>query len=381
MNYALVLDDIFSQFDGPKFSMKLWDNQEYSYGNGSINTFTLVINDEKTAKRLLSQGSIGFGEAYMDGDLSIEGDIEAYLKLRHQFKRVKPSLRLGLAAFLASMSTPRDRKDQIAYHYDLGNDFFKLILDHKTMSYSAGRYEPKSEDLEGAQLNKIKLVCDWLDLPAESSVLDLGFGWGGFAKYAATTHKWNITGCTLSRAQLEYCEKLLNSESLKKHATLDYRDMLTELPAGQFDAIVMLESIEHVGKRNLGPFIDQLYRHLKPGGSLYIQTSGQYEPHRINKWFLKYVFPGGYIPNKPELLHHAQGAGFEVEKFIDNTPDYIRTLTDWVNNLERNRKTIEAQFNESFYRLWELWLHGTKVAFELNSISLFRVHLRKPQAS
>ncbi len=377
MNYVKVVDEIFSQVSGVRFDILYWDNQRIKYGKGTKPAFTIIFKDEWTAKRLISQGALGFGESYMENRLQIEGDLEAYLKLRHQFKKLKPSLRLAIAAFLANRSVPNDTKDQISYHYDLGNDFFKLLLDNKTMSYSCGLYTTKKESLALAQQNKIKLVCDWLNLPPESTVLDLGCGWGGFASYAAQNHKWIITATTLSQEQRKYCEKLFNKLSLEDRISLRYQDMLEDLPDGQFDAIVMLESIEHVSRPRLNTFIRSLSAKLKPNGIIYIQNTGRYIPKRVDAWTLKYVFPGGYLPAKHELLDAASDAGLEVDKFVDDTQSYVLTMTEWINNLERNRATIEDMFDESFYRLWELWMHGAKVAFEVDSMNLFRFTLRK----
>jgi len=377
MDYTRVLQEFFSQLNGPKFSIKLWDGTEYSYGAGSTTTFTLVIDDVSTVQRLLAQGALGFGEAYMEGKLRVEGDLEAYLRLRHQFKHVRRSLRLIIATFLSSRSVPRDRKDQIAYHYDLGNDFFKMILDHETMSYSAGRYERGSESLAEAQRNKLKLACQWLKLPQGASVLDLGSGWGGFAQYAAENMQWHITGYTLSNAQLEYCRKLIKANHLEKLVSFEYRDMVGDLPGTQFDGIAMIESIEHVGQKRLPQFFNQLHKMLKPGGPLVMQLTGRYKPHPVDRWTLKYVFPGGYLPAKEELLHAATDAGFLVEEFCDDTQDYLRTMTEWIRNLERHRKDIERKFDPPFYRLWELWMHGAKVAFESNSMNLFRIHFKR----
>ncbi|MDP3697016.1 MAG: cyclopropane-fatty-acyl-phospholipid synthase family protein [Candidatus Taylorbacteria bacterium] len=377
MNYSKVIQEIFSQFKGPKFSVKLWNGHEYFYGTGPSKTFTLIISDEKTARRLLAQGALGFGEAYMECQLRIEGDIEAYLRLRHQFKRVRRSWRLLWATFLTHRSIPQDRKEQIAYHYDLGNDFFRMILDHKTMSYSAGRYETGSESLADAQFKKLEFISDWLDLPAGALVLDLGSGWGGFASYAAKDLQWKITGYSLSNEQLEYCRSLIGKNHLEHLVSFEYRDMLEDLPENQFDAVVMLESIEHIGKQRLAPFFVQLKQALKPGGLLYVQVTGRYKPRPVDPWTLKYVFPGGYLPAKEELLTAAGKAGFVVEEFRDDTPDYIYTMTQWIKNLESHRTEIELKFGKPFYRLWELWMHGAKVAFEVNSMNLFRIHFQR----
>lgn len=122
MNYSRVIDEIFSQFDGPRFSVRLWEGLERHYGSGISTAFTLVIKDALTAQRLLGQGSLGFGESYMEGHLRIEGDLEAYLRLRHQFKKVRRSLRLVLATFLARRNLSRNRKEDIAHHYDLAEN-------------------------------------------------------------------------------------------------------------------------------------------------------------------------------------------------------------------------------------------------------------------
>ena len=155
--------------------------------------------------------------------------------------------------------------------------------------------------------------------------------------------------------------------------------MVVDLPATEFDGIVMIESIEHVGKNQLAPFMAKLKRSLKPGGSLYIQTTGRYQPRPVDRWTLKYVFPGGYLPAKGELLEAANEAGLIVEEFRDDTPDYLHTMTEWIRNLENHRAEIEGTHGQPFYRLWELWMHGAKVAFEVNSMSLFRIRLRRPK--
>ncbi len=378
MSMVNLLDTIFSQVEGVRFDIDLWNGQSLQYGSGRSKAFTLVFKDEWTAKRLLSQGALGFGESYMEGKLLVEGDLEAYLSLRHQFKKIKLSPRMMAAAYLSTRSVPKNTKEQISYHYDIGNDFFGLILDQKSMSYSCGLYDKGVESLAAAQQNKIKLVCDWLDLPAGANVLDLGCGWGGFAVYAAQKHNWKITACTLSKQQYKYCQKLVKANALHKKVSLKCQDMLKDLPAGEFDAIVMIESIEHVGKSNLEDFINKLYDKLRPGGVLYIQTTGKYKPKMPDKWTLKYVFPGGYLPSQQELVDAASGAGFELQKFIDDTPSYVLTLKEWIKNLESNRSKIEQMFDPKFYRLWELWMHGAKVAFEVNSMGLFRIKLRKP---
>lgn len=378
VDYVRVIDEIFSQFGGTRFSVRLWDGTERTYGKGSKKQFTLVFKRQDTVKRLLAEGSIGFGESYMNGSLTIEGDIEAYLRLRHELKHFRRTLGMTKAGLIAKLKMPKERQDQIAHHYDLGNDFFSMFLDAETMSYSAGRYITGKESLAEAQLNKLELVCSWLDLPKKAKVLDLGSGWGGFAKFAAQNHGWDITGYTLSKAQLNYCRQLIKQHKLEKHAAFRYRDMTEPVPNAAYDAIVMLESIEHVSKDMLARQFRNIYTGLKPGGSVYIQVSGQYKRHAVDRWTLKHVFPGGYLPPIYEIMEAAGEAGFVVKEFRDDTLDYLRTLPVWIEQLERNKEEVEKKFDESFFRLWQLWTHGAKVGFEVNYINLFRIQFKKP---
>ena len=379
MNYIRAIDEIFGQFKGSKFAIRFWTGEEHFYGSGQSPRFVLNINDAATCKRLLSQGSIGFGEAYMDGRITIEGDMDAYLGLRHDFKARKFSLHFLLAVLWARWHEPRKREDQIAHHYDTGNSFFKLFLDKETRSYSCGKYYDGTESLGTAQKNKLEFVCKWMNLPAGSRVLDLGSGWGGFAQYAAEHFKWHIKGYTLSKAQLEYCLEMVDRNHLDRLVTFEYFDMLADFPDEQFDGIAMIESIEHVGQKNIAPFFRKIKKVLKPGSSFIIQSTVRETMRSVDRWTLKYVFPGGYLPSKKELTDAALRAGLVIEESVMDTTDYIRIVKEWIRNLEANKEKIQSDYGERSYRLWDLWLHGTKVAFEKGAIGLLRLHLKVPQ--
>lgn len=376
MDYLRILDDIFSQFSCPAFATRLWDGKTRTYGNEGAPKFTLVINDEKTAKRLIREGALGFGESYMDASLDVEGDLEAYMRTRHQFKYVKPSLELLTATLLSRLTSPFTRTGHIAKHYDLGNDFFALFLDIETMSYSAGRYLKDTDTLETAQRHKLSYIHEFLSLSPEAHVLDLGSGWGGFTKSCVERNLY-VDGYTLSKAQLTFVQNMIREEGAGKHASVSYQDMTQPFAKDTYDAVVSIESIEHVGRPHLSSFFKNVHQALKLGGQAYIQATGRYAYRAVDPWTLKYVFPGGYLPTKDELIQSATQAGFTIAEFRDDTDDYIRTMTEWIQRLEKNQETIERMFDSEFYRLWKLWMHGAKVAFELNSMSLFRMHIRK----
>lgn len=377
MNYIRVIDKIFNQFNGPKFSIRFWNGEEHYYGRGESVSFSMVISDVMTAKRLLTQGSIGFGEAYVDERIKIEGDIESYLRLRHQFKKRKFSLYLAIAVFFASRNIPQKREEQIAHHYDIGNSFFEMILDKETMSYSAGLYKNGSEALSVAQKNKIDFICKWLNLPNDSSVLDLGSGWGGFAKYASENFHWKVKGYTLSNAQLNYCQQIIKENNLADLLSFEYKDIIESFPEQKFDGVVMIESIEHVGQKNIPQFFNKISKILKQESYFFVQSTIRKKLRSVDRWTLKYIFPGGYLPSKEELLDSAVSAGFIIEEVVDGHQDYIYTVSEWIRNLEANREKIENMFDKKFYRTWELWLYGTKVSFEMGAIGLLRLKLKK----
>lgn len=376
MDYTKLIKDLFGNFKGTRFAVKLWDGRTEYFGSGSAIAFTLHFKDHVTIKKLLSRGSIGFGESFMDGGLIIEGDLDAYLRMRRQFSNVRPTIRLFISKVVSKIELPNSRENQISYHYDLGNDFFRMLLDKATMSYSAGLYLNETDTLDQSQINKYEYICRKLDLPAGSSILDLGSGWGGFAIYAAEKYKWHVTGYTLSNNQLDYCNQLVKEKSLNNLVRFEHRDILKELPGQLYDGAVMIESIEHIGKRHLPTMFQNIKTVLKPGKLLYVQTTGQYIPHSFDRWTLKYVFPGGYLPGKEELSQAALHGGFNSYDFKDNTDDYKKTMNMWIHNLEAHRLDIEKNYSEPVFKLWLLWMHGAKINFETGWMNLFRFWFR-----
>ncbi len=377
MDYTKVLDSFFSQFAGGRFGIRYWTNEVFHYGSGDRDLFTLHIKRPQVVKRLLTEGALGFGESYMQGDLDIEGDIASYLKLRHQHRHFTPSVRLVLARFWAELTKPRRRDAQIAHHYDRGDDFFALFLDNETMSYSAANFISDDDTLAMAQNTKLKLVCDWMNLPMGSRVLDLGSGWGGFAVYAAKECAWHVDGSTLSHKQLAYSEELVAQKNLSALVAIRYEDFTVLQRDKKYQGAVMIEALEHVGKGTLVSFLSSLSQCLESDAPLYLQYTGRYKPKPVDAWTLKYVFPGGYLPAEHELLDAALATGFKIERFEDHTEDYCKTMTAWISALESSQEHIERRFDEQTFRMWKLWMYGALVNFEIGDMSLFRVLLRK----
>ena len=216
-----------------------------------------------------------------------------------------------------------------------------------------------------------------MNLSAGSRVLDLGSGWGGFATHAAKEHGWYIDGKTLSQKQLDYCNELIRENDLNNKIQLKYEDFTAIKGDEKYEGAVMIEAIEHVGKDNLGVFLKDISKRLDNGAPFYLQFTGRHKPKLVDPWTLKYVFPGGHLPAKQEFLDALEGPGLVVEKFEDDTEDYKRTMSAWVNSIESHQSEIEEMFDKKFFRLWKLWTHGASVNFEIGDMSLFRVLLRK----
>lgn len=377
INYIKVFDTIFNQFEGVRFSITFWNGETHHYGKEGQNLFSMTIKDSVTARRLLGGGSIGFGEVYMSERLIIEGDLDEYLKLRHRVKKRKFSLLVSIAVFFARRETKNSRDEQIAHHYDIGNELFEMFLDKETMSYSCAMYTSPVETLSVAQTHKLDHIGRLLKLPAHSRVLDLGSGWGGFAIYAAQKFQWHVKGYTLSNEQLLYARKRAKDTNVDDLVSFEYKDIVESIPKDVYDGAVMIEAIEHVGQKNISEFIKKVSAVLAQEAPFVVQATIRKKLHSADKWTLKYIFPGGYLPSKEEIIEAALERGFSIERIEENNQDYVCTVSDWIKNLESNRYKIENKYGKEFYRMWELWLHGTRVGFEMGSIGQLRVHLKK----
>ncbi len=283
-----------------------------------------------------------------------------------------------MQAFLASLSQPQSRQRQISFHYDIGNTFFELLLGKDSMSYSGGKYATQTDSLIEAQENKLRFLSTWLALPKDALILDLGSGWGNFALFAAENYGWNILSITRSSEQVAYSREQIRKHDLAKHVSVQNRDMISNMPNEKYDGIMMLESLEHVGRKHLQKYFQKVGKRLKPGAPLVVQSTGRYQPRPLDRWTQKYVFPGGYLPSRDEIMAAATEAGFRIEEFRDDTLDYVYTMNAWIHNLESHQEEIERAFGRPFYRLWYLWMHGARVGFEYGSMNLFRVLLRQP---
>ena len=369
--------------------------ETYSFGSASADMRAmLVVHNERFYRRALFGGDIGMGEAFMDGDWSSPdlvalvrlavrnlNEVESGNKLFSALSSIADSIRHRLRG-----NTMSGSRRNISYHYDLGNDFYRLFLD-PTMAYSCACYRTPGDSLEQAQLNKYESICNKLDLRASDHLLEIGTGWGGFAAYAARKYGCRITTTTISRQQHDYAKELFAGLGAPgERITLlleDYRNL-----RGQFDKIVSIEMFEAVGLRFYDTYFRACDRLLKSDGTMVLQTITMNEQkfpvyRKRCDWIQKYIFPGSELASVAEILRslgrctrlslfHAEDIGLH----------YAETLRHWRERFLLHTEEVKAQgFDERFLRMWEYYLSYCEGAFRERHIGDMQLVLTKQRAA
>ncbi|HDZ10643.1 MAG TPA: class I SAM-dependent methyltransferase [Bacteroidetes bacterium] len=356
------------------FEIHFWDGEKNKYGDGEPKT-VLKFNTEKSVKRVFSDGYLGFGEEYMNGNIDIEGDFQEPLKIAFDpaFENLKLSLLHKLKVlknYLATRDTLRRTPENIQYHYDLGNDFYKLWLD-KSMTYSCAYFKNETDTLEEAQQQKYEHICRKLLLKAGDTLIDVGCGWGGMMFYAVKHYGVKATGCTLSKQQYAYILEKIKQENLQDSVTVLLKDYRTI--TGQYDKFVSIGMFEHVGKKFIPTFFDHVQNLLKPKGIGLLHTIGKDTASSPDEWTMKYIFPGGYIPVIDEILN---AMGRRKLNFVDVENlrlHYSMTLDEWSRRYETHADDVRKLFDERFVRMWRLFLNGSSVGFRFGNTRLFQI--------
>lgn len=321
--------------------------------NGS-RPWDLQVHDERFYSRVLSGGTLAFGESYMDGwwDCKALDQLSEKLLSGHLDKQVRASSpSFFLVLIRAWLLNPQSKKRAYIVgekHYDVGNDLFSLMLDER-MNYSCG-YWRNAENLDQAQINKLDLICRKLHLRPGMNVLEIGCGWGGFAKYAAENYGVSVHGVTISEQQAIFaqdsCEGLNVSIELK-----DYRELNS-----QYDCIVSVGMFEHVGYKNYKKYMEVVHRCLKEDGLFLLHTIGRNNSrHATEPWINKYIFPNGMTPSVQQIGTASEGL-FVVEDWHNFGQDYDATLMSWNKNFQNNFDKLKDLYDDRFKRMWEYYL-------------------------
>jgi cyclopropane-fatty-acyl-phospholipid synthase len=327
------------------------------------------VLDDRFYRRVLTDGTMGFGESYMEGWWECD-DIEelCYRAIRCNLENhIRPGLRsLMEVAFSLLLNLQSQSRSRVVgrKHYDLGNDFFGAMLD-PAMQYSCA-YFKGTTDLATAQELKMELICKKLALQPGMRVLDIGCGWGGLARFAAENHGCEVTGITISEEQKRYADA--HCANLPVRILLqDYREL-----EGEYDAIVSVGMLEHVGPKNYRTYMETVKRCLKEDGLFLCHTiTGNEQRHLCDRWISRYIFANSTLPSVAQVLQAAEGL-FVDEDMHNLGPYYVPTLRAWEAGFMRSREEYRLRYGEEFVRMWRLYLLSCSGAFRARSMQVFQ---------
>lgn len=359
------------RFDEQPFLVR-YEGSEYPIGEGEP---AFIVNFKKAVpvSRLVTSTSLALGEAYMDGDIEIEGDL--YQALDHFLGQMaKFSVdESALKKLIFTSTSKKNQAKEVASHYDIGNDFYKIWLD-ETLSYSCGYFRTENDTLYQAQQNKVDYILEKLYLKEGMSLLDIGCGWGYLLIEAAKKYKIKGTGITLSKEQYKECQRRISEEKLEELLTvelMDYRD----LPKSGmlFDRVVSVGMVEHVGRGNYRLFMDSVDQVMKEGGLFLLHFISALQEHPGDPWVKKYIFPGGTVPSLREILHCMAEDGFHTLDVENLRLHYNKTLLHWRKNYTEHLDEVRQMFDERFIRMWDLYLSSCAATFHNGIIDLHQV--------
>ena len=351
---------------------------------------TVSVRDPRFFREAVAGGTLGVAESYLAGDWDCD-DLASLFRIFVRNMHAADQMDSGLARLLRwghrwfhwrHANSQTGSRRNIAAHYDLGNDFFKLWLDD-TLAYSCGIFATPEATLEEASLEKFDRVCRRLDLGPDDRILEIGTGWGGFAIHAATNYGCHVTSTTISRQQFEVAQERVRKAGLSDRVELllaDYRDL-----TGQFDKLVSIEMIEAVGHRYFDAYFRKCGELLRPEGSFVLQ--GIVMPERGYAAYLKsvdfiqrYVFPGGCLPSVASMLESAgRTTDLRLVHIEDFAPHYARTLRCWRRAFyDRLDDVRRLGYSEPFIRLWDYYLCYCEAVFEERYGGVVHLQFDKP---
>jgi len=378
------LDLLFAIFSGLQFgalTVNLPDGGRRVFrGNREGPAAEITILDMNAVSRMLNDGKMGFCEAVMEGEVEspcMSSLIElAVLHDAVLTPRMAANVwrRIGLRLFHRLRRNSKSGSARnISYHYDLGNDFYAAWLDN-TMTYSSAVYDCDSDDLSTAQMNKYRRLADLADIQPGDHVLEIGCGWGGFAKYAIEERGARVTGITISREQHDFATRRLADAGLADRAEVrlvDYRDL-----EGRFDKIVSIEMFEAVGQAYWGTYFKAVSGLLKDGGRAALQAitidDSAFDDYRREPDFIqRYIFPGGMLPSMPRLEQPVADAGLKLVEANGFGLHYARTLAEWRDRFQAAWPRLATdKFDMRFKRMWELYLCYCEGGFRAGMIDV-----------
>ena len=362
------------------------DGKEYTFGNRNEKlNVDLKINKPGLTFKIIKNGSVGPAEAYMDNYFETSNltnliELAAKnIKIVHKFSG---SFDLSIFNKIKGLFIKNNKsrsKENIRKHYDLGNEFFSLWLD-KTLTYSSAIFDD-SNDLEKAQLNKYKKLSSLVKPKSGDKMLEIGCGWGGFAEYIGKNYDIKLDCITISKKQYEYSKERIHKNGLNEKINiqmLDFRDV-----KNNYNSIASIEMIEAVGQSYLKNYFNTIKENLVDGGTAAIQSitidDSIYDRYKSKTDFIqKYIFPGGFLPSKNELVKLANQSGLKFENCNSYGDHYSNTLNIWREEFLEKWEQISSQgFDNTFKRMWNFYLSYCEAGFKSKNIDLIQFALQK----
>jgi cyclopropane-fatty-acyl-phospholipid synthase len=392
---ATILSAVFQGYNGPPFSVRLWDGWQWSSHPSDTPVCTIVVNSPKALSSLVARpNQVSLGDAFVRGDLDVEGDLFSVFQVaEHLFNRPHGFWQHVVEKCAGTLfevtqwlghggenSKSRDRAS-IAYHYDLPVSFFEPWLG-KSLVYSCAYFGGgPDESLDRAQEEKLDLICKKLRIKAGERFLDIGCGWGSLVLHAAGKLHARAEGITLSHEQATAGRRRIDAAGMGDCCSVELRDY-RELPNGTraFDKIASVGMFEHVGLKNLPLYFGIAYRLLRPGGLLLNHGIARSDtsPIRESSFIERYVFPDGRLVTLSQTLRAAESQGLEVRDVENLREHYELTLRRWVTGLRQNADRLLQQVSKTTYRIWLLYTAGSAAAFRRGDIAVYQVLLSKP---
>ncbi len=351
----------------------------------------ITVIDQRFYSDVLYGGSIGAGESYMAG-FWYSDDLVALMRIMAYNLDIVDDLEGGLAGLKTPLrkclhwmnrNTETGSKRNIAAHYDIGNDFFGLMLD-ETMMYSCAIFQDEEMSLHNAQLHRLKVICEKLDLQPDDHLLEIGSGWGALALYAAKNHGCKVTTTTISKEQYDRVCRRVKAEGLQDRVSVlmtDYRKL-----SGTYDKLVSIEMIEAIGHEHYAGYFQKCAALLKPEGMMLLQTitiaDQRYSQSRRSVDFIqRYIFPGGCLPSVTRMMNEITGnTDMRLFHLEDIGPHYATTLSRWRANIRENLEKIRSLgYSNTFLRMWDFYLCYCQGGFMERRIGTVQMLLTKTE--
>ena len=362
------------------------DGKLFKFGNPKDQLkANLEIKKTNFTFNLIKGGSVGFAESYMRNEFvtnNLSDLIEVTARNIKQIHKFSGLLDLPIINFFRNIlikNTKNKSKENIAKHYDLGNEFFSLWLD-KTLTYSSAIFDKKTENLSDAQNNKYQKLIDLIQPNNGDRVLEIGCGWGGFAEYLGKKYDVKLDCITISKKQFEYAKKRIHKCGLNEKVNIeikDYRDL-----NNKYNSIASIEMIEAVGQNYLESYFKTIKNNLSDNGKAAIQAitidDALFDRYKNKQDFIqKYIFPGGFLPNKNSINKYVSDNGLAIKSYESYADHYSNTLAIWRNEFNKKWHLIKKHgFDLTFKRMWEFYLCYCEAGFKSKNIDLIQFSIQ-----